>query len=166
MVFVDLFARGGGSTTAAVTLDTVADESMKMTGGVTRSPARLRSRDGKISYYGRLEHDFLLMCLAFDFSYFLLHHPDTYIFVVLRLCGSHLLHSASRYFMVRVVACVICILPQLGIPLFLFVYRYSFFRSFYFSGGVFWCTLVPGALALGLPTLILQQFWFSLSHRL
>ena len=49
MVFVDLFAAGGGSTAVAETLDTVADESLKkMADGVARSPSRLCSRDGKI----------------------------------------------------------------------------------------------------------------------
>ena len=53
-------SRRGGSKAAAVTLDTVADERRKkMADGVTRSPARLCSRDGKIYYYGRLEYDFL-----------------------------------------------------------------------------------------------------------
>ena len=35
--------------------------------------------------------------------------------------------SASTYFIVRVLSCVICILPHLGIPLFLFVYSFSTF---------------------------------------
>ena len=51
-----------------MTLDTVADESRKkMADGVTRSPARLCSRDGKIYYYGRLEYDFLasVPCLLY-----------------------------------------------------------------------------------------------------
>ena len=52
--------RRGGSTAAMVTLDTVVDESMKkMTDRMTRSPSRLCSRDGKLCYYGRLEHAFL-----------------------------------------------------------------------------------------------------------
>ena len=53
---------GGGSTAAAVTLDTVAAESRKkMADGVTRSPARLRCcRVGKRYYYERLEYDFVL----------------------------------------------------------------------------------------------------------
>ena len=42
----------GGSTAAAVTLDTVADESKKMADCVARSPSRLCSRDGKICCYG------------------------------------------------------------------------------------------------------------------
>ena len=38
------------------------------------------------------------------------------IFVSLRLCNSHLLLSASTYFVVRVLsACVICTIPRLGI---------------------------------------------------
>ena len=36
MVFVDLFRAWGGLTAAAVTFDTVADESRKMMDGVTR----------------------------------------------------------------------------------------------------------------------------------
>ena len=76
MAFVDLFAgRGEDSTTAAVTLDTVADESRKKMGdGVARSPTRLCSRDGKILLlWRRLEYDFLaslLLCLASYFSFF------------------------------------------------------------------------------------------------
>ena len=45
-VFVDLFA-GGGSTAAAVTLDTVADESRKMVDGVARSPSRFVAKAGR-----------------------------------------------------------------------------------------------------------------------
>ena len=42
---------GGGSAAAAVTLDSVADESRKkMADSVTRSPSRLCSRDGKIFF--------------------------------------------------------------------------------------------------------------------
>ena len=77
MVFVDLFAGGGGSTAAAVTLDTVAVESRKMADGVARSPSRFCSRDGKICCYGdvwrRLGYDLfacLLLCLASYFSFF------------------------------------------------------------------------------------------------
>ena len=52
LVFVDFVRGGGGSTAAAVTLDTVADESRKMADGVSRSPSRLCSRDGNICCYG------------------------------------------------------------------------------------------------------------------
>ena len=76
-VFVDLFAGGGGSTAASVTLDTVADEyRKKMADGVARSPSRLCSRDGKISCYGdALSTIFLLACFCallptFRFSFF------------------------------------------------------------------------------------------------
>ena len=48
-VLVAFFA-GGGSTAAAVTRDTVADESKKKMVCVARSPSRLCSRDGKISF--------------------------------------------------------------------------------------------------------------------
>ena len=60
MVFVDLFTEGGGSTAAAVTLDTAVDETRKMMAdSATRFPARLCSRDGKLYYSGRLEYGFL-----------------------------------------------------------------------------------------------------------
>ena len=59
-------------------------------------------------------------------------------------------------------ACVICTLPQLGIiSFFIRFVLYCFFRSSYFSGGVFiCCALVPGTLALDLPTLILWRLVF------
>ena len=62
---------GGGSTAAAVTLDTVADESRKkIADGVARSPSRLCSRDGKICYGDALSTILLLLCLATYFSFF------------------------------------------------------------------------------------------------
>ena len=70
-----------------MTLDTVADESRnKNANGVTRSPARLCSRDGKIWYYELLEYDFLLLCLASYFSCFLLPYPG--MFYLLRVPSS------------------------------------------------------------------------------
>ena len=120
-----------------------------------------------------IEHDFLA-CLRLRlasyfsffvflfFSYFFLH-PGVFIFFVsLRLCSSHLLLSASTYFIVRVLsACVICTPPHLGILRFFCSFS-IFFRSSYFSGGVFFCccALVPGTPALDLPTLILKRFVF------
>jgi len=130
-------SRRGGSTAAAVTLDTVADESRKkMADGVARSPSRLCSRDGKICCYGDALSTifllafvpcFLLFVFRFSFLSFLTFffplHPGMFIFFVsLRLCSSHLLLSASTYFIVRVLsACVICTLPHLGILWFSFV---------------------------------------------
>ena len=57
---------GGGSTAAAVTLDTVADESRKkMADGVARSPSRICGRDGKMGCYGdALITIFLLACIC------------------------------------------------------------------------------------------------------
>ena len=83
---------------------------------------------------------FLLFVFRFSFLSFLIFflHPGMFIFFVsLRLCSSHLLLSASTYFIVRVLsACVICTLHHLGIHR--FFYSFSiFFRSSYFSGGVF-----------------------------
>ena len=53
-------SRGRGPTAAAVTLDTVADETRKkMADGVARSRARLCSRDVNLCHYGCLEYDFV-----------------------------------------------------------------------------------------------------------
>ena len=107
----------------------------------------------------------LLPTFLFFFSYFCSLHPGMFIFsVFLRLWSSHLLLSASTYFIVRVLsACVICILPHLGNTS-IFI-RLVFSRSSYFSGGVFCCccALVPGTLALDLPTLISDVWFFSVS---
>ena len=73
----------------------------------------------------------ILICRASYFSFSILLpfppfslHPGTLIFVSLRLC-SNLLLSASTYFIVRVLSCVICTLPHLVILLFFF--RIAFF---------------------------------------
>ena len=104
-----------------------------MADGVTRSSSRLCSRDGKILLLWRsLEYDFLafVSCFLPSFyflSYFFLH-PGMFIFsVFVRLSRSHLLLSASTYFIVRVLsACVTCTLPHLGIlPFFIRAKRVS-----------------------------------------
>ena len=88
MAFVDLFAGGGGSAAAAVTLDTVADESRKkMADGVSRSPSRLCSRDRKICCRGdALSTIFLLLCLASYFSFlfflFLCSPASRYVYLL------------------------------------------------------------------------------------
>ena len=126
MVFVDLFAGGGGSTAAAATLGTVADESRnKMADGVTRSPARLCSRDAKICYYIRLEYDFLfffVLCFILFFSpalsryVYLLRVPSS---VQQQSSATTAVPSASTYFIVRVlVSFVSCLISEF---LFLFV---------------------------------------------
>ena len=106
MVFVDLFEGEGGSTAAAVTLDTVADESGRiMADGVARSPSRLCSRGREISCsietrwvrFSRLlafVPCFLFFVYLFAFVYFIIFplHPGMFIFFVsLRLCSSDLL---------------------------------------------------------------------------
>ena len=114
-----LYSRGGGSTAAVVTLDTVADESRKMTDGVARAPSRLCSRDGKICCYGGALSTifllafvpcFLLFVFRFSFlSFFLFLHPGIFIFFVsLRRCSSHLLLSGSTYFIVMCSFCLLC----------------------------------------------------------
>ena len=156
-------------TAAAATHDTVADESRKkMADGVARSPSRPCSRDGKICCYGdALSAIFLLACFfallptfrfRFSFLSFLIFslRPGMFIFFVsLRLCSSHLILSARTYFIVRVLsACVICTLPDLGILLF-FVRLFFFFVAVISRVAFFCCALVPGTLALDLPTSIL-----------
>ena len=133
MVFVDLFTEGG-STTAAVTKDTVADESRnKMADGVARSPSRLCSRDWKICDYGHaLSTIFVLafvpcfLHFAFLFFPFLFFPASRYVYLLrVPSCSSHLLLSARTYFIVRVLsACVICTLPHLELLCF---YSFSFF---------------------------------------
>ena len=70
-------SRGRGPTAAAVTLDTVADETRKkMADGVARSPSRLCSRDGNICCdRDAMSTIFLLACFCallptFRFSFF------------------------------------------------------------------------------------------------
>ena len=112
------------------------------------SPSRICSRDGKICRDGdALSTIFSLACFcallltvrfSFFFSFFsiFLHHGMFIFFVSLRLCSSHLLLSASTYFIARVLsACVIYTLPHLRILLFL--YSRTFFCSSYVSGGIF-----------------------------
>ena len=78
---------------------------------------------GNLLLWRRLAYDLLLACCCallptFRFSFFVYFlvfflHPGMFIFFLsLRLCSSHMLLSASTYFVVRVLsACVICTLP-------------------------------------------------------
>ena len=113
LVFVDLFA-GGGLTAAAVTLDTVADESRKMADGVAKSPSRLCSRGGKICCYGDASSTIFLLAsvpcfLLFVFLFFLfLFFPASRCVYLLRVPSSVQQPSAnlkaSTYFTVRVLS--------------------------------------------------------------
>ena len=112
----------------------------------------------------RLEYGFLarlLLCLVsyfslFFFLFFLIFflHPGMFIFVSLRLCSSQLLLTVSTYFIVRVLSacCVICTLPHVGVLLFS-IRVVFFFVALAFRRAFFYCALVPGTLALDLPTL-------------
>ena len=166
MVFVDLYAGGGGSTTAAVTLHTVDDESRKMEDGVARSPSRLCSKDGKIGFYGdALSTNFLFAlapCFLFFFFIFLFF---SYVFLasryvyLLRVPSSVQQPSATLSKYVFHSTCSFCLCHLYPYPSRNSFVLYSFnifFHSFYFSGGVcFRFALVPGTLALDLPTLVL-----------
>ena len=101
---------GTDSTAAAVTFDTVADDSRKkMADGVARSSSRLCSREGKICCYGdalstiscllALVPYFLRLVFLFLFIFVL--HQGMFFFVSLCLCSSHLAVSASTYFIMR-----------------------------------------------------------------
>ena len=149
-----------------------------MADGVARSPPRLCSRDEKISCYGdAMSTIFLLdcffLCLASYFSFFVFLfllflffflHPGMFtLFVSLRLCSSHLRLSASTYYFYNTCSFCLCHLhPTPSRNSMVFFYSSSiFFRSSYFSGDVFFhCALVPGTLALDLPTLILKRLVF------
>ena len=121
-------SRGGGSAAAVVTLDTVADESRKkMADSVTRFPAGLCSRDEKLRYYRRLDIRFscffcalLPTFLVFSFLIPVCFFSSCSFVCAARICCSQqvLKCSTSKY----VFLChFICILPHLGIPLFLYV---------------------------------------------
>ena len=138
-----------------------------MADGVARSPSRLCSRDGKISCYGDALNTISLfagLCgllptfrFAFYFScpIFFMHPGMCIFFVSLRLCNSHLLLSASTYFIVRFLSpCVICTPPHLGIMLFFIRFVYSYFFVALTSRVAFFCCATElGTLALDLPTL-------------
>ena len=99
---------------------------------------------------------FWLLCLASYFSYVLLPYPGMFIFFVsLRLCSSHLLLSASAYFIARLlVSFVSCLISE-----FLCFYLFNIIIS---RVAFFCCALVPGTLAVDLPTLILSRLLFFL----
>ena len=149
---------------------------------VARSPSRLCSTDGKICclLWRRLEYDFLACLLAFVpcfllfvFLFFLFLffslHPGMFIFFVsLRLCSSHLLLSAStsKYVFYNARSFCLCHLypnPSRNSLVFLFVQH--FFSQLLLLGWNFFCSaLVPGTLALDLPTLILVWFFSHCDH--
>ena len=114
-------SRRGGSTAAAVTpLPTRAGGRWQID-DVTSSPARLCSRDGKIYYYGRLEYDFLAFVPCF---LLFVCSPSLSRYVYLLRVPSSVQQSSatlSKCVFYSTSSCVICILPHLGIPLFLFV---------------------------------------------
>ena len=118
--FLLICSRRGGATATALTLDTAVDESRKkMADRVARSPARLRSRDGKLCYYRRLEYDFLVFCLTSFFSSF---PPPLSRYVSLLGVASSVQQSSATLQQVTC-SCVIFVLwlPPLRIPFVVFV---------------------------------------------
>ena len=83
-------------------------------------------------------------------------HPGMFIFVSLRQCSSHLLLSASTHFVVSCYFCLSHLYPTPSRNSLVFIRLvFDFFGSSYFGWRFFRCALVPGTLALDLPTLIL-----------
>ena len=140
------------------------------------SPSRLCSRDGKICCYGDALSTifllafvpcFLLYVFRFSFLSFLIFfscipvclHSSCPFVCAAAICDSQQVRITS---IIRVLsACVICTLPHLGILWFFFIRLVYFFvalisRVTFF----FYCALVPGTLALDLPTLILKRLVF------
>ena len=105
--------------------------------------------------FNRFRFSFLFIFLFFSL------HPGMFIFVSLRLCSSHLLLSASTYFILHVISArVICTLPHLGILL-VFIRLVFFFVAFFCRVAfVFCCALLPATLARDLPTLIISRLFF------
>ena len=144
---------GGGSTAAVVTLDTAVDESRKKTvDSVTRSPARLRSRDEKLCYYVTVG---VLSMIFFFVLCFLLVVSSP---------------SLSRYVYLLGVAWSVqgpsATLQQVRVLLVIFascyISEFRFFNCLVFLAVIIsWrvrCALVPDTLALDLPTLIDIRF--------
>ena len=105
------------------------------------------------------------LCLATYFYHFLLPYPCMFVFFVfLRLCSIHLLLSASAYFVVCVlVSFVSCLISESVV--FYSLTWYYFFRSSYFSGGVFLFYSRTRCASTWFAYLdFLGTFAFSLSH--
>ena len=136
MVFVDSFAGEGGSTAAAATRDSVANESRKKMGKMVWQGPRLGfvAETGRFVAMGtsRVRFSCLLLCLASYFSFFLSLltfslHPGMLIFLVsLRLCSSHLPLSASMFFIARVLSVLFNLYPTPS-RISLVFYSFSFF---------------------------------------
>ena len=118
---------GGGSIAAAVTLDTVADESRnKMADGVTRSPARLVAESGRFVTMNALSTISCFCALLPTFLIFSFLIPVCFIFFVFLRLGSssHLLLLYSQQVRIySTCSCVMCILPHLRNPVFLISFR-------------------------------------------
>ena len=149
-----------------MTLNTVADESRKnMADGVARSQSRLCSRDGKICCYGgALSTIFLLvfvpcfLLFVFRFRFrFLIFFPASPVWLSSCLSSvqqsatlsMYVIRSSTYYFCL----CHLCPTPSRNSLVF---YSFSiFFVTLIPRVEFFCCALVPGTLALDLPTLIL-----------
>ena len=128
-----------------------------MADSVTRSPARLCSRDGNICYYGRLEHDFLAFVPCF---LLLLFSPALSRYVYLLRVPSSVQQSSATLskHVVRDVLCLLASLVACLISEFLCCYLFSTFVVL--ISQVFLCAPVHATLAFDLPILILSLLWF------
>ena len=165
-------------TAAAVTLDTVADESRKMADGVAKSPSRLCSRGGKICCYGDASSTifclafvpcFLLFVFRFLFVFLFFFPASRYVYL-LRVPSSaqqpsatfitshHKDESFGRATLSKYVSystwffCLCHLFPTPSRISFVFLIRLVFFFIALISRVAFFfcCALVPGTLALDL----------------
>ena len=119
---------------------------------VTRFPARLCGRDGKLCYYRRLEYDFLAFFALLPS--FLVSYPSlSRYFSLLRVASSVQQSSAA--------------LQRVFIRVLLGSFVFCLVSELYFLGWRVCCALVPGTSAFDLPTLINSRFFLGfLSHSL
>ena len=134
---------------------------------VPKSPPRLCSRDGKLRHsMDALSTIFLLfLCLASYFHHFLLPCPDTFVFVFIRLCSSHLSkYVLIVYILVRVLSFLCYLHPAASRDSFLLRICLLFSCSS-FSGGVFVVLSYPAHLIyLYIECWFFRDFGFSPSH--
>ena len=153
MFFVDLFTEGGFDSGSSDTWHRCRREQEDDGRYCDKLPDRRCSRNGKLCYYGRLEHDFLAFLPC---SLLLLFSPSLsrYVSLINSVPSSGHQSSATLQQVVRVLSsCVICILHHVRIPRIICL-------AYFLVGAFVVLSLVPGTSALDLPTLIHSRFCF------
>ena len=131
---------------------------------------------GDLLLWRRLVYDFLacfcalLHTFRFSFLSFLIFFPASRYVYLLRVPSSVQQPSAtlSKYAFYSTCSFCLCHLYSTPSRNYFVLYSFSFFFSWlvFLGWRFFCCALVPGTLALDLPTLILATFGFSLFHYL